>query len=245
MFHMSMRCSAMLKPLLWALLLARTVAGRIPEFHLPQLLSTTGLSNPHRLPFEQYAISHPESQKAAQAQLRYAATAKSKTIKSNPAVQSDARIFPPPTNHIEGLEVVYKRQCHSSSITEMSPGMHSGARSESSHRSHRLLVTGPRQPSNRHAATPPSVTLSAVCSMCQPCAAPPATSSLLRCVVGRVWEARAPALRGRRRRSTAGMLLAVWFEGTEENAPDVSIMAARHVRGEWHAPFEVVPPLQR
>jgi hypothetical protein len=41
------------------------------------------------------------------------------------------------------------------------------------------------------------------------------------------------------------MLLAVWFEGTEENAPDVGIMAARHVRGEWHAPFEVVPPLQR
>lgn len=135
-----MRSSACRIALLWALLLARTVAGRIPEFHLPQLLSTTGISKPHRLPFEQYAIRHPESQKAVQAQLQYAATAKPKPVKPNQAVQSDARIFPPLTNHIEGLEVVYKRQCHSSSITEISPGMHSGVRSASSHR---LPVTGP------------------------------------------------------------------------------------------------------
>lgn len=40
-------------------------------------------------------------------------------------------------------------------------------------------------------------------------------------------------------------MLAVWFAGTEENAPDVAVFAARSVRGNWSEPYEVVPPIQR
>ena len=43
----------------------------------------------------------------------------------------------------------------------------------------------------------------------------------------------------------AGVLLAVWFAGTEENSPDVAILSARYEEGTWKLPVEVVPPLER
>jgi hypothetical protein len=46
-----------------------------------------------------------------QAQLQ---TAAAQVSAANPAVLSDRLIFPPPTNHLDGVQVVYKRQCHSS-----------------------------------------------------------------------------------------------------------------------------------
>eukprot|EP00232_Nephroselmis_pyriformis_P015578 CAMPEP_0182898010 /NCGR_PEP_ID=MMETSP0034_2-20130328/27231_1 /TAXON_ID=156128 /ORGANISM="Nephroselmis pyriformis, Strain CCMP717" /LENGTH=214 /DNA_ID=CAMNT_0025031957 /DNA_START=1 /DNA_END=641 /DNA_ORIENTATION=+ len=44
-----------------------------------------------------------------------------------------------------------------------------------------------------------------------------------------------------------GALLAAWFAGTEENAPDVAIVAARFSPGlgKWEAPREVVAPVAR
>ena len=114
-----MRCERTRRIALYVVVLARMAAGRFSDFHLPQLLSNTGVSQAHRLPFEQYAIRHPESQKRVQAQLQ---TAAAQVSAANPAVLSDRLIFPPPTNHLDGVQVVYKRQCHSSTLAEVSPG---------------------------------------------------------------------------------------------------------------------------
>ena len=114
-----MRCERTRRIALYVVVLAHMAAGWFSDFHLPQLLSNTGVSQAHRLPFEQYAIRHPESQKRVQAQLQ---TAAAQVSAANPAVLSDRLIFPPPTNHLDGVQVVYKRQCHSSTLAEVSSG---------------------------------------------------------------------------------------------------------------------------
>mmetsp|Transcript_12181 Transcript_12181/g.23158 ORF Transcript_12181/g.23158 Transcript_12181/m.23158 type:complete len:472 (-) Transcript_12181:92-1507(-) len=132
-------------------------------FHLPSLISNTGVSKPQRLPFEQYAIRHPESRKAVIESLRHYHAGDGRNLHGSPLagtprvlrseIVSDEPIFPALGNS----------ECHSSSVTEVAPGV----------------------------------------------------------------------------------LLAVWFAGTEENAPDVAVFAARSVRGNWSEPYEVVPPIQR
>eukprot|EP00959_Pyramimonas_sp_CCMP1952_P418889 8774919-Pyramimonas_sp.AAC.2 len=145
------------------------------ELYIPSLLSSSGVSKPERLPFEQYAVRHPESKKSVLEALRRHHSSKEhvhedptdhkrkKTKEEDDAaspVVKDQNIFEPDWS-----------ECHSSSITEVSPG----------------------SPIGTH----------------------------------------------------AGVLLAVWFAGTEENSPDVAIMSARYEEGVWNPPIEVVPPLER
>mmetsp|Transcript_5163 Transcript_5163/g.8963 ORF Transcript_5163/g.8963 Transcript_5163/m.8963 type:complete len:472 (+) Transcript_5163:529-1944(+) len=138
------------------------------ELYFPSLFSTSGVSKPERLPFERYAVQHPESRKSVLDALTRGTVSskenvpeervphKRKKVKdedgASPAVKQDQQIFQPVWS-----------ECHSSSITEVSPGV----------------------------------------------------------------------------------LLAVWFAGTEENSPDVAILSARYEGGLWEPPVEVVPPLER
>uniref|UniRef100_A0A7S0QYY0 Sialidase domain-containing protein n=2 Tax=Pyramimonas obovata TaxID=1411642 RepID=A0A7S0QYY0_9CHLO len=136
------------------------------ELYIPSLISGSGVSKPERLPFEQYAVRHPESKKAVlEAHRRHSSKdsvhedptghkrKKSKDEDGSPSsVVTDQNIFEPDWS-----------ECHSSSITEVSPGV----------------------------------------------------------------------------------LLAVWFAGTEENSPDVAILSARYEEGVWKLPEEVVPPFER